>query len=165
MNLHLFQHLNSILKSMIYAGPIPAASSIAGITILSTSLFADSTRMDILLAIGVFLLILSFVEWALARRFSTHEEAEKKQSEAVLKAQHDTYRTILTASLEPLRNEMNRLVMVFDGNQAAFDQYSREFKSLKASIDNIQASLDSLHSQKLEERVARIEKILRDKAL
>lgn len=152
-----------LLKTVTAGGPMPVGGTLAAMAILGTTIF-DGDRKDILLLIGVALLVLSFVEWAISRRFVARDESEIKERAAVLEAQQSTYRSILSTALEPLRSEMNRMVMVFDSTAATNERQYKEFQRMRESVEKMQSDLSRLMELRLEERIAKIEQVLKVKS-
>ena len=152
-----------ITKVLDDGGPATFAGASLSIFIMATSLFGDSGQAtkEVFLLIGAMMFVLAFVEWALGRRFSEHNKAEKREREAVVASQHETYRTILSVALEPLRAEMNRMVMVFDGASATNDRHYREFQRLTEAVEKMQVAMDKMTSLNLEDRVTVLERALK----
>lgn len=77
-------HTLAALKIVAYGGPIALAMSAVGSAILGLAFFDRAgAHYDVLVVGGVTLVVLGWVEIALARRFYAHEQVEKRQYEYV----------------------------------------------------------------------------------
>ena len=77
-------HTLAALKVVAYGGPVALALSVVGSTVLGFAFFDKAgEHYDVLVVGGVTLVVLGWVEIALARRFHAHEEVEKRQYEYV----------------------------------------------------------------------------------
>jgi hypothetical protein len=77
-------HTLAALKVIAYGGPVALALSTIGSVVLGFAFFDKAgEHYDVLVVGGVTLVVLGWVEIALARRFHAHEEVEKRQYEYV----------------------------------------------------------------------------------
>lgn len=77
-------HTLAALKVVAYGGPVALALSVVGSTVLGIAFFDRAgEHYDVAVVGGVTLIVLGWVEIALARRFAAHEAVEKKQYEYV----------------------------------------------------------------------------------
>jgi hypothetical protein len=77
-------HTLAALKAVAYGGPVALAMSVIGSTVVGIAFWDRAgEHYDVLVVGGVTLLVLGWVEIALARRFHAHEEVEKRQYEYV----------------------------------------------------------------------------------
>jgi hypothetical protein len=68
------------LKVVAYGGPVALALSVVGSTVLGVAFFDKAgEHYDVAVVGGVTLIVLGWVEIALARRFAAHEVVEKRQ--------------------------------------------------------------------------------------
>lgn len=73
-------HTLAALKAVAYGGPVALALSTVGSVVLGFAFFDRAgEHYDVLVVGGVTLVVLGWVEIALARRFRAHEEVEQRQ--------------------------------------------------------------------------------------
>jgi hypothetical protein len=152
---------SSFLKLAMMGGPVVLYGAFVSLAIFGTAIWDGEGHKDVLVLIAMSLLVLVFVEWSLARRFTEHERVEVRERQVVIAAQQETYKTLLMGALEPLRAEMNRMVMVFDGNASSYDKQYLEFQKLREGVEQIKTGLEKLTSLNLEERLSTVERVLK----
>jgi hypothetical protein len=124
----------SALKFAAYGGPIAVAFTAAGGTALGMAFFdRPGAHWDALVVIGVTGIILGFVEWALARRFTAHETVEKRQYEHVA-AIADSAAEALTAMVRATREKTNEISLFRDEVEAV----RSDVEDLTGRVKNIE---------------------------
>lgn len=163
---------DAVGKFIQQGGPVTFAGATSGVAILATTFWDGQGHKEVLAVIGVTLILLAFAEWAISRRLSTFaighderfkamQESEARQKTEILEHQKVAYTTVLSAALKPLSDEMNRMVMVFDGSAAVTEKQYREFQRMRESFEEIQKEFHKLSALNLAERVTALERAMK----
>jgi hypothetical protein len=141
------------LQVVSFGGPIAVAMASIGVMVVALAYHSkvDEHAQGGLFTTGATMIVLGFVEWALARRFHRHEVREGKD------------RLDLVHSLQIQHKE--QLKLLIDNNQAILARAMLQIESVGAEYDHIHTMLKSLGKESddrsasialLEEKVTRL---------
>ena len=107
------------IKLLSMTGPVAIVMGGAGGLLFGMTLLNTEGHTDAILAIALMLIILAFVEMALARRFAKHEIIEKADKEALLRSM-----------IELNKSNLETMLLQVQGVGAEYDSMMRKMKDL-----------------------------------
>jgi hypothetical protein len=120
------------LQVVSFGGPIAVAMAAIGVMVVALAYHSkvDEHAQGGLFTTGATMIVLGFVEWALARRFHRHEAREGKE------------RLDLVRSLQAQHKE--QLKLLIDNNQAILARAMLQIESVGSEYDHINTMLKKL---------------------
>lgn len=134
--------------AMVVAGPLPAVAAVVGAAVVGTSILprADSAA-DLLVLLGIVLVLIGAVEWAIARRFAAHEKAEATSQSTMLDSQRQAFSILLESLARDLRGEMQRMTLLFDAQGAVYEGAKGVANVLSERVNHLRTEIDSLDAR------------------
>jgi hypothetical protein len=140
--LDILASVHSSFKASLVVGPFTLAVAAIGSLVLGVALWdRPNEHTDVYITIGIVIVVLTWVEIALARRFVAHEEVERRDREHLAR--------LLVAESQA---HINRAVMVMDGVASRYDGLVRDFRTVAEEVARrgpilarLETSVEHLH--------------------
>jgi polyhydroxyalkanoate synthesis regulator phasin len=138
------------LKMVALSGPVAVAMSGSGSVILALALggdIGDDHTQGAIIVCACVLIVLGFVEWAIARRFVAHEKTEREDRnellDTVVKQQRldmEYMKNIVEASntgYETISRNMERILHGVEASTTRLAEVSAKVDGIRADVDEL----------------------------